>query len=201
MNKGDFPNWVATIKDKVILILFRKTMSQTITFNGPFQLFSLVSTKEIEIPLKLYLYDPRRIYLHNKHNTSFTSLQNVFYFISICLQRSWCLKSWLCSVPLPFLIKVSDSCRFLWVLSLIHIYLQNVLLDLVFLIDLFLWQKVCPKPSILNGSIEVIYFFSIDKTKVHRELYLHHSRSTCLQKHVNFSSWFSFFHSGEIIFL
>ena len=115
-----------------------------------------------------------------------------FYFISICLQKS--LKSWLCSVPLPFLIKVSEFCRFLWVLSLMHIYLQKVPLDLVFLIDLFLWPKVCTKPLILNGSISVIYFFSADKTKVHRNLNLYDPRSTCLQKRFNFSSpWFFFF--------
>ena len=44
-----------------------------------------------------------------------------FYFISICLQKRWCLKSWSCSVPLPYVIKVSGSCMFLWVLSLIYI--------------------------------------------------------------------------------
>ena len=62
----------------------------------------------------------------------------VFYFISICLHQSWCLKSWVCSVPLPFSIKVSESFMFLWVLSLVCIYLKKVPVDLVFLIHLFL---------------------------------------------------------------
>ena len=32
-------------------------------------------------------------------------IDDVFYFINICLRRIWCLKSWPCSIPLPFLSK------------------------------------------------------------------------------------------------
>ena len=39
MNERDFPEWVVAFKDKVILILFHKTMSQNIYLSGPFQLF------------------------------------------------------------------------------------------------------------------------------------------------------------------
>ena len=96
---------------------------------------------------------------------------------------------------------------FLWVLSLLCIYHEKVPVDLVFFFIyslkqeniFFVWQKVRLKPSILNGSIYVIYFFSTDKMKVHRKLYLHDHRSTCLQTlashHINFYGWFIFFFS------
>ena len=96
-----------------------------------------------------------------------------FYFITVCFQQSWCLKSWVAST-FCHCYKKSKSCMVLWVCVYTSISVQKLFVLWVFLnwfihfnketfslprVTFFVvWSKICSKALALKNCFWLLYF-------------------------------------------
>ena len=129
----------------------------------------------------------------------------VFYFKSIGLLKSWCLKS--CSFGL-----FNQSVRVLqvFVCFKLDMYISPKRSSWFTLFDWFIpWivshtfclDKYMSKTINFEWFYLRDFFFSTDKIKVHRKLDLHDPRSTASKNKLIFPFHSVFFYSGGIVFL